>query len=76
MKDDKIFKPCPFCGADDELIRLRANWNKRSKEWFVFVKCEMCHAQGRAFNSSEDPVESDWNNAACNGAIKAWNKRS
>lgn len=41
----------------------------------MFVKCEICGSQGKITKSKEDPEEIGWKNAACDGAVKAWNMR-
>ena len=66
-------KPCPHCGSS---ACLTANYSFRSRSYFVFVKCDLCGAQGKIYNSTSDPAEESWNNAACNDAVRAWNLRT
>lgn len=66
----KNIKKCPFCGGDGELIQ---RYNTRYGNYFVFVSCNLCNAQSKAFNSDIDVSESNWESKACEKAIKAWN---
>lgn len=70
---DKTIKPCPFCSG---AACLNANYSYRTRSFFVFVKCEICGGQGKAFTDSNDPEDSNWNDAACNSAVDAWNMRA
>ena len=66
-------KTCPHCGAD---AYLQANYSYKTRSYFVMCKCEMRGAQGKIFNSREDPESVGWNNSACNSASRAWNMRT
>ena len=68
---DRI-KICPHCGAD---AYLQANYSYKTRSFFVMCKCELCGAQGKIFNSKENPESEGWDSPACNSAIKAWNMR-
>ena len=68
-----INKPCPHCGGD---AFLTANYSQRVRRYFVYVKCDICGAQGKAYTSAEDPAEQEWNNEACYSAITAGNMRT
>lgn len=68
-----INKPCPHCGGD---AFLTANYSQRVRRYFVYVKCDICGAQGKAYTCVEDPAEQEWDNAACESAITAWNMRT
>lgn len=65
-------KTCPHCGGDASLIGKYAS---KARSYIVFCKCDICGAQGKVYNSQEDPQEKDWSNAACMDAVKAWNMR-
>ena len=68
-------KPCPFCGSESVYIRQR---HVRIRNyWMVFVQCDFCKAQGRIFESGRKPAsESNWENEACENAVRAWNMRA
>lgn len=55
---------------------LTANYSYRIRKNFVFVKCDICGAQGKIYNSEEEPEEVNWDNQACRDAIEAWNMRN
>ena len=65
--------PCPHCGGDS---LLNSNYNGRYRQYFVYVKCNICGAQGKAFTDPNDPDINGWNDPACDSAIKAWNMRT
>lgn len=69
----KYPQTCPFCGGDAE---LKANYSYKIRCYFVFVKCEICGAQGKVFKSSNDPQEDNWQSDPCESAITAWNMRT
>lgn len=66
-------KACPHCGAT---ACLTSNYSYKTRTYFVFVKCDICGAQGKIYNSKEEPAAAEWNNTACNDAINAWNLRT
>lgn len=72
MEHDTI-KPCPHCGG---VSYLNQNYSYKARSYFVFVKCEICGAQGKIVNSKEEPAAANWNNEACDSAIEAWNMRT
>ena len=73
MANHERMKPCPHCGGT---ACLHANYSYKIRSYFVYVKCDICHAQAKSYRSEEDPTEADWQNAACIDAIKAWNMRT
>ena len=70
--EDKKLKPCPHCGG---AAYLNANFSYKIKRYFVFAKCDICGATGKAITSIEDPAVSEWENTACITASEAWNMR-
>lgn len=70
--EDKIIKKCPHCGG---LAVLNSNYSWSFKSHFVYVKCNICGAQGKSYFSEDTPDEVGWDNLACNDAINAWNMR-
>ena len=70
---EEIIKTCPHCGGS---ACLNSNYSYKTRSHFVFVKCDICGAQGKIYNSPEDPETEGWNNTACNDAVKAWNMRT
>lgn len=65
-------KRCPHCGGK---AYLNANYNYRQRVYFVFVKCDICGAQGKAYCSDTDPAADGWNSQSCADAASAWNMR-
>ena len=70
---NEIIKTCPHCGGT---ANLYANYSYKTDTFFVMVKCDICGAQGKLYNSKEDPAKEGWNNDACVGAVSAWNMRT
>jgi len=66
-------KTCPHCGGDGALTQ---NYSYKKRRYFVFVKCMICGAQGKIYDSQTEPAADDWSNEACYRAIAAWNKRT
>lgn len=66
-------KTCPHCGG---AACLTQNYSYKARSYFVFVKCDICGAQGKIYNSADEPATTGWNNTACNDAIAAWNMRT
>ena len=66
-------KTCPHCGGT---ACLNSNYSYKTRTYFVFVKCDICGAQGKAYNSPEEPAALEWNNQPCTDAINAWNMRN
>ena len=66
-------KSCPHCGGASY---LSSNYGYKSRVYFVFVKCDICGAQGKIYRSADEPALIAWNNEACNSAVKAWNMRA
>lgn len=67
------WKKCPFCGGS---AVMRQDYNSKKCCYFVYVKCEICGAQGQIFNSNTDADTEEWGNYACYMAEKAWNRRT
>jgi len=65
-------KTCPHCGG---VSTLNCNYSYKTRSYFVFVKCEVCGAQGKTCHSPEHPAEEQWQNEACEQALAAWNLR-
>ena len=55
---------------------MYSNYSRRTRSYFVFVKCEVCGAQGKIYNSKTEPAAAGWSNTACNNAVGAWNMRT
>lgn len=72
MTDTRI-KPCPHCGGTAYLTQ---NYSYKCRAYFVFVKCDICGAQGKIYNSPEEPAAENWKSQPCNDAIGAWNQRT
>lgn len=71
--DYEKMKPCPHCGGT---ACLHSNFSHKARRYFVFAKCDICGAQGKIFQSEDEPAAADWNNNACIDAVKAWNMRT
>lgn len=69
---DILLKGCPHCGGTANLMQ---NYSPKRRSYFVFVSCSICGAQGKIFNSDEEPAAAQWNNAPCVNAAAAWNMR-
>lgn len=66
-------KGCPHCGG---MACLNANYSYKARSYFVFVKCDICGAQGKIYTSPDDPEAAEWNNQPCKDAAAAWNMRA
>lgn len=67
----ELLKGCPHCGGG---ARLRKNYSRKLQMYFVYVKCDICGAQGKSVTSKYE-AEDDWNTPACEKAVSAWNMR-
>lgn len=65
-------KPCPFCGGE---ATLYANWSPNANAFFVNCKCTVCDSSGKGYKSKDDPAEQNWENYACEQAVRLWNSR-
>ena len=65
-----MIKKCPHCGGEGF---LGWNYSYKSRSWFVFVRCDICGAQGKTYTSKEEPE--DETSTAAQSAIVAWNMR-
>lgn len=65
-------KPCPHCGGRSI---LNQRWNYKGSKYFVFVRCEVCGAQGKSYPAYESIYEDDYDENADELAINAWNMR-
>lgn len=70
---DTTIKPCPFCGGTG---CLWSNYSGRYRQFFIYVRCDICGSQGKTYACKEDPELNGWSDKACNDAIKAWNMRT
>ena len=70
---DKTIKPCPFCNGT---AWINATYSYKYRTNFVFVKCDVCGAQGKTYADKDDPELTGWNDSACNSAVSAWNMRT
>lgn len=68
-----MIKTCPHCGGS---ATLNANYSYKLRSYLVFVKCEICGAQGKLYRSEKDPETDNWESFPCNSAIDAWNMRA
>lgn len=68
-----VIKPCPHCGGS---ACLTQSYSYKKRAYFVFVKCDICGAQGKTYASETEPAAESWDNQACRGAIAAWNLRT
>lgn len=66
-------KNCPHCCGKSY---LNANYSYKIHGYFVFVKCDICGAQGKIFLSKDNPEDVKWNNQGCRNAVDAWNMRN
>lgn len=67
-----IIEKCPFCGGEADFAFRQAQRSK--KGGIVFVRCGICGAQSRVYET-DNPEWSDWDNAACRYAAAMWNRR-
>ena len=66
-------KTSPHCGGKSS---LNSNYSYKARNYFTFVKCDICGAQGKIYASEEDPAAANWDNQPCRDAIEAWNMRA
>ena len=72
MSNYKI-KKCPHCGGESY---LNSRYSVRCKGHMIFVRCEICGAQGKIYKAQADPETNGWNGAECLDAVNAWNMRT
>ena len=65
-------KTCPHCGGS---ASLRTNYNSNREVYYVFVRCDVCGAQGKLFYTKENPQTAEEDTYCNRGAIAAWNMR-
>ena len=70
---EDFIKTCPHCGGRANLIQ---NYSRKAGSYFVYVKCDICGAQGKIYNSAEEPAAAGWIIKPCKDAITAWNMRT
>ena len=71
---EQHLKSCPHCGG---AAYLEQNYSYKARSYFVFVKCSICGAQGKIFNSEQEPAAAEWQTGlAMNAAAAAWNMRT
>ena len=70
----KMIKMCPHCGGKPGLY---CDISKKYKKpvYFTYVQCDICGARGKTTSSQKNPEQYDWDTAACNTALEAWNMR-
>lgn len=73
MAEKAILKRCPHCGGR---ASLNGNYSYKARSYFVFVKCDICGAQGKVYNTDTEPAAVNWNDTACLDAVEAWNMRT
>lgn len=66
-------KKCPHCGGS---AQINYNYSYKKGNFFIFVRCDICGAQGKAYTTKEDPAEGDFKTDACIDALNAWNMRT
>lgn len=66
-------KGCPHCGG---VSWLNAKFSHKTRSYFVFVRCDICGAQGKTYRSTGDPAAANWNSQPCIDAVRAWNMRT
>lgn len=72
MEKIKQIRRCPFCGSRADLF---ATYNRKEDNYYIYVCCRSCNAQGSYEKASDDPREADWETVQCDKAIDKWNKR-
>lgn len=65
-------KSCPHCGG---IGNLSSNYSYKARSYFVFVKCDICGAQGKIYRQDTDPASDSWDTPTCDSAVEAWNMR-
>lgn len=66
-------KPCPHCKGT---AYINAFYSYKAHSYYVFVKCNICGAQGKVYNSPIEPSAEGWDTEACYSAVGAWNMRN
>lgn len=67
MSETEELKPCPFCGANAEIVRAGDEY-----EMVVAVNCTECSAHVR---ETDDTIDRDFDRLEAQ-AVAAWNKRA
>lgn len=70
---ETYIKPCPHCGGTGCLI---GQYSYKLKSYMIFVRCDVCGAQGRIYNTDDEKDIENWNSDAAYCAISAWNLRT
>lgn len=73
MTQPAKIKGCPHCGG---AAHLNSNYSYKCHSYFVFVKCDICGAQSKIYNTDTDPTIDNWQSDSCLDAITAWNMRT
>lgn len=68
-----IIKNCPHCGGEGFLTQ---DYNSRLCSYFIYVKCNICGAQGKVVYDRTSAANKDWNTTSCDRALAAWNMRT
>lgn len=67
----EYMKNCPFCNGEPTLFSTRGKYG-----YFVFIKCDLCGAQGKTFKMGETREENWQDSVEAQNAIKMWNMRA
>lgn len=66
-------KHCPFCGNGP--ATLYSTYSYKTRKYFIWAECDLCGARSKAVASSDDPVETKWEDFFCRKVAAAWNMR-
>lgn len=64
-------KRCPFCGSKGYLV---IDKSRKSKLYYLHVRCSECNSQGRTYFTKDNPDAGQIEEAE--RAIAAWNRRA
>lgn len=70
---EMYIKPCPHCGGSGCLI---SKYSYRLKTYMVYVRCDVCGAQGRIYTTDSEKDFESWDSDTAYCAISAWNLRT
>lgn len=73
MENNNRLKPCPFCG--NSTASFRASYNVERGIYFVFIKCEVCHARSGYSYGKENPALNNYTTPAALRSQNLWNTR-
>lgn len=72
MSESIKINGCPFCGGS---ASINQRYSPKQDLYLVFMKCDICGAQGKIFTGEDAPSANEWNTKQCHDAIGAWNMR-